>query len=93
MNGIVSSHIIVAGRVQGVGFRYSALYFAKSLGLKGWVRNLSNGNVEAIAQGPEVQVSKFEGWMSKGPATAYVSHIQKKRIQPKQIYKSFSITY
>ena len=45
-------HITVDGRVQGVGFRYQCRHEAKKLGLTGWVRNLDDGRVEVLAEGP-----------------------------------------
>lgn len=47
----IRKHFVFTGRVQGVGFRYTALYAAQSLGLTGWVRNEWNGNVEMEVQG------------------------------------------
>ena len=47
----VRKHIIFSGRVQGVGFRYTACYLARPLGLTGWVKNLTDGRVEAELQG------------------------------------------
>ena len=45
------AHIVVSGRVQGIGFRYNVQKWAQSLGLKGWVRNLVDGSVEILAEG------------------------------------------
>lgn len=50
---MIRKHIYFSGRVQGVGFRYQAAYYARSLGLTGWVRNLSDGRVEMEIQGRE----------------------------------------
>lgn len=52
-------HFIFKGRVQHVGFRYTAYYFAKQLYITGWVDNLSDGSVEMEAQGPVLQVQKL----------------------------------
>ena len=52
----MQKHILFKGRVQGVGFRYSAQRFADILAVKGWVRNLASGDVELVAQGKEVQI-------------------------------------
>ena len=49
----VRKHIYFSGCVQGVGFRYSAVYLARPLGLTGWVKNLWDGRVEMEAQGEE----------------------------------------
>lgn len=55
----VRKHIYFSGRVQGVGFRYSAMYLAKPLGLTGWVENLWDGRVEMEVQGEEDAVARF----------------------------------
>ena len=55
----VRKHIYFSGRVQGVGFRYSALYLAKPLGLTGWVENLWDGRVEMEVQGEETAIQEF----------------------------------
>ena len=49
----VRRHIIFYGYVQGVGFRWKAMYTARQLGLSGWVRNLDDGSVEMEAEGTE----------------------------------------
>ena len=48
---MVRKHFFFSGRVQGVGFRYQSAYYARRLGLTGWVRNLSDGRVEMEGQG------------------------------------------
>lgn len=55
----VRKHILVSGRVQGVGFRYSTYYLAQNLGLTGWVQNLDDGRVEMELQGDEADMNKF----------------------------------
>ena len=52
----VRKHIIFSGRVQGVGFRYTACYLARPLGLTGWVKNAENGEVIAEVQGFESRI-------------------------------------
>jgi len=52
-------HVNYKGRVQGIGFRYTVLNFAVQIGLKGWVKNLSDGRVEMVVQGDEVKIRKF----------------------------------
>jgi len=54
-----SIEIIVRGRVQGVGYRYFVKEEAQRLGIKGWVKNLSNGNVLVLAQGEDLNVDEF----------------------------------
>ena len=55
----VRKHIFFSGRVQGVGFRYSAVYLARPLGLTGWVRNLWDGRVEMEVQGDEAAIGEL----------------------------------
>ena len=68
-------HIVVIGKVQGVFYRASTVDTARSLGLKGWVRNLSNGNVEIIAEGAETDLIKLYEWCKTGPRNAMVRDI------------------
>ncbi|MGN0372505.1 MAG: acylphosphatase [Enterocloster sp.] len=62
----VRKHIIFSGRVQGVGFRYTACYLARPLGLTGWVRNLWDGTVEMEVQGPGEVIEKFLEQLQRG---------------------------
>lgn len=65
----------IVGRVQGVGFRYFAQREATRLGLKGWVRNLSGGDVEVVAQGPEDVLQEMLRSLREGPALAWVQNV------------------
>lgn len=69
-------HAIVRGRVQGVGYRYFVVDQAKALGLTGWVRNLEDGTVEAVAEGPEEVLRDFEARLREGPRFASVEAIE-----------------
>ena len=75
---VVSKQFIVAGRVQGVGFRYFVVREAEALGLAGWVRNLPDGRVEALASGAPDVVSVFEGRLWEGPLHARVTTVETK---------------
>ena len=55
----VRKHIICSGRVQGVGFRYTACYLARPLGLTGWVKNRWDGDVEMEVQGDPLTIGRF----------------------------------
>ncbi len=57
MNATVTRHLLIRGHVQGVGFRNYIAYKAQQLGINGWVRNRSDGSVEAEVHGPEVAVA------------------------------------
>ena len=62
----VRKHIIFYGRVQGVGFRYRAMYAAESYGVSGWVRNLYDGSVEMEAEGTERDIDNMIIAVEKG---------------------------
>lgn len=63
---IIRKHIIFSGRVQGVGFRYTACYLARSLGLTGWVKNLWDGNVEMEVQGDAHSIARLVERLQEG---------------------------
>ncbi|MCX5759176.1 MAG: acylphosphatase [Candidatus Hydrogenedentes bacterium] len=68
-------HVFVEGRVQGVGFRYSASDRAIALGLSGWVRNLPDGRVEAEFEGPRAILDEILDWCRHGPRFALVVRV------------------
>jgi acylphosphatase len=65
----------VAGKVQGVYFRHSTRVEAKRLGLRGTVRNLSDGGVEVLVHGPPAAVETLRAWLHRGPALARVDAV------------------
>ncbi len=69
---IAARHFVVSGRVQGVSFRHAAKCRAERLDLSGWVRNLPDGTVEAVARGEEGNLAAFEEWLWIGPESARV---------------------
>jgi len=76
-------HIIVKGKVQGVFFRKSTYKKAVELGLKGWVRNLNNGDFEIEAEGPREAIGKLRSWCGEGSKNAVVSKVESQEITPK----------
>lgn len=56
---MVRSHVLFSGTVQGVGFRYTTQNFARELRLKGWVKNLRDGGVEMVAEGPRERIENL----------------------------------
>lgn len=72
---MVTRHLRIHGRVQGVGFRYSMLREAKRLGLSGWVRNRRDGSVEALVQGKAEVVAAMVAWAKHGPPGAQVTEV------------------
>jgi acylphosphatase len=82
---------LVRGRVQGVGFRYEARTFARSLGLTGWVANLPDGGVETYAEGPAAAISRYRRWLDHGPPGAKVDSLDISERSPKGTFSNFSI--
>jgi acylphosphatase len=81
----------VRGRVQGVGFRYSAYHEAKRLGLTGWVRNTREGDVDVWAEGPQEDLDRFLRWLRQGPARAQVDVVDAENKAPTGVYRIFAI--
>ena len=69
-------HLTIKGYVQGVFYRASTRDKAVELGLKGWVRNLYDGNVEAVFEGPVDKIQQAVQWCHEGPAGAKVLDIE-----------------
>ncbi len=72
---VIRRHLLVAGRVQGVGFRFFVMRTAMALGLAGWVRNLPDGRVEAQCAGPPGPVDAFTRALGEGPPRAAVTSV------------------
>jgi acylphosphatase len=71
---------VVAGRVQGVGYRYFVLRQADVLGVSGYARNRSDGSVEVVAEGSEAALADFETRLRQGPAFAEVRGVTREAI-------------
>ena len=71
-----SVRLHITGRVQGVGFRYAMREEALRRGVRGWVRNRSDGAVEALLQGEAAHVEALIEWARRGPAGARVTHVR-----------------
>jgi acylphosphatase len=72
---MLTYHLIIQGRVQGVFYRASAKDKANELGIKGWIRNLPDGNVEAMISGDEKETDLFMEWCRQGPRGAKVTSV------------------
>ena len=68
-------HLVIHGRVQGVFFRQSMQREAQYLAISGWVRNRSNGTVEAVVHGEPAAVDAMVRWAHKGPEMAHVERV------------------
>jgi acylphosphatase len=68
-------HLQITGMVQGVGYRAAFQRRARQLGLCGWVRNRSDGSVEALVEGDSAALAQIEGWARRGPPGARVAAV------------------
>jgi acylphosphatase len=73
--GEIAVRLLIDGRVQGVGYRQWMAGAARGLGLRGFVRNLSDGRVEAIVAGPEDKIEELARRAERGPRAARVAHV------------------
>ena len=79
---LAARRYIISGRVQGVGFRYFTEAAALREGLHGWVRNLPDGRVEALAEGDADALQRFERQVRHGPPAAQVEHVEVEETVP-----------
>ena len=79
---MIRQRVIVHGRVQAVGFRYYARIEAQRLGVSGWIRNRSDGAVEAEIEGDAASVDAMLGWLDEGPPGADVTSISTADLTP-----------
>lgn len=94
MEGKVKGYrFIIKGVVQGVGFRYFVMSKARFLGVKGWVRNLPDGSVEALAlaESDEVMLD-FEKYLHKGPSYSRVDRVIKEEVSIDRNFAGFEIS-
>ena len=82
---------LVSGRVQGVGFRFFAQDVARREGLSGFVRNLDDGRVEALAEGEIESLERFEAAMFQGPSHARVADVETESVAPSGRYDGFRL--
>jgi acylphosphatase len=84
-------HLVISGRVQGVGFRFSAYDEAKDLALAGWVRNLASGEVEIVAEGKQENLQMLAAWAHLGPPSAHVTEVREDWLEFTAEFSEFGI--
>jgi acylphosphatase len=83
--------VIVAGRVQGVGFRWATMSEAVRLGVSGWVCNRPDGSVEALVQGEPAVVERMLDWLREGPPASRVTECRVVEAAPEGGLEGFHI--
>ena len=91
MGDDVRVELKVTGRVQGVWFRASTQAEAQALGLAGWVRNLPDGRVEAVAEGPRPLVERLVAYCHEGPRLARVDDAEVRWTDPQGLTPPFEV--
>jgi len=86
-------HLAIEGRVQGVGFRMSAVMEAQRRGLTGWVRNRPDGNVEVVAEGPPDALDALREWCGQGPGLARVTQVREDRTEATGEFSDFTVKH
>lgn len=87
------AHLNITGKVQGVGFRANTRSEARKLGLTGWVRNLSDGSVEVVAEGEKKDIDSLISWAKEGPRLANVKNVEIDREEYRGEFDVFSVRY
>lgn len=88
---MVARRYVVRGMVQGVGFRYFTERAARDAGLRGYVRNLADGRVEAVAEGDSGALERFEMAIRRGPPNARVDGVEVDKPNPATGFSGFEI--
>lgn len=89
----VRAHVIISGRVQGVFFRAETQRAAQQIGVDGWVRNRSDGTVEAVIEGSPAKVDKTIEWCWKGSPMSQVTDVKVNWEDHTGEFDTFNITY
>lgn len=87
------AHAIISGRVQGVFYRMETQSAAHRIGVKGWVRNLTDGTVEAIFEGEQAKVDAVLEWCRKGPPNSRVDEVEVDWQDFTGEFNDFRVTY
>ncbi len=89
----IARRFFISGDVQGVGFRFFAQRAAARHQVVGFVKNLDDGRVEALAEGPAPSVEAFKHELATGPRYSEVAHLEEINLEPSGNYSSFRIEH
>ncbi|MBV9209832.1 MAG: acylphosphatase [Acidobacteria bacterium] len=87
----IARKFLISGEVQGVGYRFFAQRAAARHQVTGYVRNLEDGRVEALAEGQAADVEGFRDDLATGPAFSNVAHVEEINLEPTGSYSLFRI--
>ena len=93
MGNKIARRFFISGDVQGVGFRFFAQRVAARHQVVGFVKNLADGRVEALAEGPAQSVEAFKNELATGPRFSSVDYLEEINLEPSGRYSSFRIEH
>ena len=93
MNNKIARRFFISGDVQGVGYRFFAQRAAARHQVVGYVKNLDDGRVEVVAEGPAASVEAFKHELATGPRFSTVAHVEEINLDPTGFFSSFRIEH
>ena len=90
---IIARRFLISGAVQGVGYRFFAQRASARHQVVGYVKNLGDGRVEVLAEGPASSVEAFKHDLAAGPRFGFVEHLEEINLDPTEAYSSFRIEH
>lgn len=87
------AHIFIEGRVQGVGFRHFTKIHAEEIGILGWVKNLPDGRVEAVLEGPLDHLREMVDYLEQGPGAGRVDELDVEIEEATGEFSDFEVSY
>jgi acylphosphatase len=93
MSNKIARRFVVSGEVQGVGFRFFAQRAAARHQVVGYIKNLEDGRVEALAEGPAPNVEAFKHELATGPRFSAVHHLEEINLDPTGLFSAFRIEH
>ena len=93
MSGKIARKFFISGDVQGVGYRFFAQRAAARHQVVGYVRNLDDGRVETLAEGPPHNIESFKNDLATGPRFGSVDHVEEINVDPTGSYPTFRIEH
>jgi acylphosphatase len=89
----IARRFFISGDVQGVGYRFFAQRASARHQVVGYVKNLSDGRVEVLAEGPAAEVEAFKHELATGPRFGFVANVEEINVDPTGLYSAFRIEH